>query len=612
MIRTLSVVCGVLISVLVGGRALADCNDPFGKPNELLDFHLQMSRADWNALVANRPGEACNAVYRDFKAQFRCGTEGPWLKVAVRKKRGEQRGIEAPQKPPLKIDFNETFMNTVPEAMGQSWPTSMGKNGYRKLTLNNGQGNKFGTTVIPLPLLMAEHVAMRLLKRELPSAPGTAYAKVTIHTEDKPDGEFHGVYILLEDIDKAALRRRFGADEGRLVKNSKDACAAAVEHDDGPPNAAKAAWDAWYPTAPGSLAAAEKAVDLDGLLRQEAIREILVNGDDTIATSVSTGGMGLNWYYFDPRIGVRHFIPWDTDLTFGQQNENCVPNSLKCLPTERVGRWCANPSTIGRVTVCHNAIRPRYLEIMCQLTNGSMAADEILKVWEEAYQTVKDAVPLEKDLIWGGRDPSSPTINKSFGAEYIRLKEWIPARIRSVQQQISCAAGCPAGKTESCTYLTCAGERRCENNRWTACKPVGTCNTPAPAPDGGVTQPPGSDGGAGGSSGGGAGGSSGGSAGNGGTAGSGPGGTGGASGGGTAGSSGSPGGGAGNNGGAGASGPRPGAGGSPAPAPAGGQPKSGGCHMGGGADGSGLPLAVAGLLLAFGRWRSRRRSAPPA
>ena len=104
-----------------------------------------------------------------------------------------------------------------------------------------------------------------------------------------------------------------------------------------------------------------------------------------------------------------------------------------------------NPSGIGRATVCQAQIRKRYLEVMCQLINGSMAADEILKVWEEAYQTVKDVVPLEKDIAWGGRDPSSPAINKSFGAEYVRLKSWIPARIASVRSQISCAPGCTDG-----------------------------------------------------------------------------------------------------------------------------------------------------------------------
>jgi hypothetical protein len=602
-------------------NAEADCNDPFGKPTELLDFHLQMSRADWNALVANRPADTCDAVYKDFKAQFRCGTEGPWMKIAVRKKRGEQRGVEAPQKPPLKLDFNETFMDTVPEAMGQSWPAGMGKLGYRKLTLNNGQGNKYGTTVIPLPILMAEHVAMRLLKRELPSAPGTAYAKITIHTEDKPDGEYHGVYILLEDIDKSALRRRFGNDGGRLVKNSKDTCPAQVEFDDGPPNAAKTAFDAWYPGAASStIESASKGLDLDTLLRQEAIREILVNGDDSIATSVSTGGMGLNWYYFDPGAGLRHFIPWDTDLAFGQQNENCAPTPLKCPPTDKIGRWCPTASQLGRVTVCQNNIRKRYLEIMCQLINGSMAAEEILKVWEEAYATVKDVVPLEKDIAWGGRNPADPSINKSFGAEYIRLKSWIPARINSVRSQITCAPGCTAGAKESCSYLACQGERRCENNKWTACQPVANCALPGmtpvtPAPDGGArdsgssTTPPG-QGGAGGSApaggtdgGAGAGGAGGGS--------SGPG----------------PGGGTGGSGsGGGAAGPGPsrsgGAGGSKPPVddPTAGGPDrkaaAGGCRVGGdqGSPVSGpawVVLGFAALVRAVRRARKRRAGPGP-
>ncbi len=594
-----------LLSLAAVGVARADCNDPFGKPNELLDFHLKMSRADWDGLVANRPGEACNAIYKDFKAEFRCGTEGPWLKVAVRKKRGEQRGIEAPQKPPLKIDFNEDFMGMVPEAMGQSWPASMGRNGYRKLTLNNGQGNKFGNTVIPLPLLMAEHVAMRLLKRELPSAPGTAYAKITIHTEDKPNGEYHGVYILLEDIDKPALRRRFNSTDGRLVKASKDACAVDVEFDDGPPNAAKAAFDAWIGGGANStVEQAEKALDLDTLLRQEAIREILVNGDDTITTSVTSSREGLNFYYFEPRQGLRHYIPWDTDLAFGQQNENCAPNSLKCLPTERIGRWCPTVSRIGAATVCQPQIRKRYLEVMCQLINGSMAAEEILKVWEDAYQTVKDVVPLEKDIAWGGRDPSNPAINKSFGAEYVRLKSWIPARINSVRQQISCAAGCPAGKTEACTYLTCPGERRCENNAWTACRPAANCAPGAPPtpPDAGASADSGSSPGAsGGNSGGAAGGNGGGNAGNTGSdaavAGS-PG----TSSGGTTGSGGSApsssGGGSG----------RGGSGGAPAPSGGGTPSKSGGCSVGGATDvGLGGWLSALAFAASFAR-RHRRRN----
>ena len=469
----------------------ADCNDPFGKPNELLDFHLQMSRADWNGLVANRPGEACNAVYRDFPAQFRCGSEGPWLKVAVRKKRGEERGAEAPAKPPLKIDINEDFMGTVPEAKGQNWPASQGKLGFRKLTLNNGQGNKPAGRLFMLPLLMTEHVAMRLLKREVAISPGTAYAKVTLHTETKPDGQHIGVYVLLEDIDRGALRRRFGLDNGRLVKNSKDSCPVEVQFDDGPPNAAKAAFDAWFPAGrrqPGR--AARKAIDLDAFLRQEAIREILVNGDDAIATSQTSSGEGLNFFYFDPKQGPRQYMPWDIDLTFGQQNENCAPNNLKCAPTDKIGRWCGatrrgwagdglparGPQTLSRDHVPADQRLAGGLRDPQDLGGG--------------LQHGQGAVPLEKDMVWGGMDPSSPAIDKSFGAEYIRLKSWIPARIASVQQQINCAPGCPAGKTEACSYLSCAGERRCENSLWTTCQPAAECGVvggpAAPTPDAGA------------------------------------------------------------------------------------------------------------------------------
>src|SRR5687767_11084574 len=120
-------------ALVVGlGSARADCRDPFGKPNELLDFHIKIKRADWNALLASRVPStdgnrgACDAKYPEFKAEFRCGSADPWLQIALRKKRGEERGVEAPLKPPMKIDFNEDFMGMVPAAKGQRWPANFG------------------------------------------------------------------------------------------------------------------------------------------------------------------------------------------------------------------------------------------------------------------------------------------------------------------------------------------------------------------------------------------------------------------------------------------------------------------------------------------------------
>jgi hypothetical protein len=513
-------VAALALVTAVSAEGRADCNDPFGKPNEVLDFHVRLKRADWNALLASRgpnvdgqpPDSAgCMYQYPVFPAEFRCGNETAWLKIGLRKKRGEERGVEAPLKPPLKLDFNEDFMGRVPEAKGQRWPAVMGELGFRKLSLNNGQGNKPAGRTLILPILLSEHVALRLLKREVPSSPGTAYAKVTLYFDDKPEGEYHGLYILIEDIDRTAIRRRWVEHAGKLIKATKDNCSPEVVYDDGPPNEASAAFSALLAKNPASFGATwtdevAKGVDLDSLLRQEAIREILVNGDDTITTSATASREGLNFFAFDPKVGRRQYMPWDVDLTFGQQNEFCAPTNLKCSPTQPLFRFCPDSlSRIGKMTACNAEVQKRYLQIMCQMTNGSMSSAEIVKVWDQADATARPVIPLEKDLIWRGMDPLSTSIDKSYGAEYVRLKGWIPQRIASVRQQIvakgiACPAGCTAGAKEACNYLACPGERRCENNLWTECRPMAGCPAAMPGPgvDGGTVVPPtpGPDGGA--------------------------------------------------------------------------------------------------------------------
>ncbi len=526
-------VLGLLAPTLFATAVRADCNDPFGKPEEVLDFHLKLSSADWARLLAERvrnpdgfgvDSEACRDAFTELKAEFRCGGEGPWLKVAVRRKKGEERGVEAFEKPPLKIDFNEDFMGTVPEAMGQRWPASMGDLGYRKVTLNTGQSNKApdGRTSV-LPVLHTEHVALRLLGKDVPLTPGTAYAKVTTYLDGSDQGIYRGVYILIEDIDRTALRRRGLVGSGRLEKQSAANCRPEAEFDDGPPNEAKASFDAFLTKNPTQfagrwLAESQRGLDVDVALRQEAIREILINGNDTLFNSInppayqaggSPPGWGNNWVAFDPRTGVRQFAPWDLDLAFGQQNGSCSPpllpggTGLQCPATVPLMTWCTGPApyartiaALGQRLACNPEVKTRYLQVMCQLTNGPLAADEILKVWTQVYETLRPVIPLERERTWRGVDPLAPPpnaqINETFGSEYERLRRWIPDRIRFVQQEIArlgvpCAAGCPAGATDTCSHLGCPSQRRCENGRWTACLATTACNAAPPvAVDGGA------------------------------------------------------------------------------------------------------------------------------
>jgi hypothetical protein len=656
MQRTLALL-GLIAVPLVASTARADCNDPFGKPEEVLDFQIKMARADWVRLLADRvrnpdgfgvDSEACRDAFTELKAEFRCGNEGPWLKVAVRRKKGEERGVEAFEKPPMKIDFNEDFMGTVPEAMGQRWPASMGELGYRKLTLNNGQSNKApdGRTSV-LPVLHTEHVALRLLGKDVPLTPRTAYAKVTTFFDDAPQGEYRGVYILIEDIDRTTLRRRGLVGSGRLEKQSAANCRPEAEFDDGPPNEATAAYNAFLAKNPAQfagrwLAEAQKGLDVDVALRQEAIREILINGNDTLFNSINppafqagpNPGWGNNWFAFDPRTGVRQFAPWDLDLAFGQQNGSCSPpllpggTGLQCPATVPLLTWCTGPtpyartiSALGVRLPCNPEVKTRYLQVMCQLTNGPLAADEILKVWNQVYATLSPVIPLERERAWKGIDPLAPppnaTVNETFGSEYERLKRWIPDRIRFVQQEITrlgvpCAVGCQNGATDTCSHLGCPSQRRCENGRWTACLATNACAAapppPSPGSDGGAPSPtdggaPGTDGGRPPAGTGGSGGSSGGGGSGGGAAPA-------AGAPGTAGSPGSSGGGAAGAGGSPGTGGAPGAAGGSVSPPAGSAASDGGCQCRVGAPGSGAAspppgawlLGIAALI-----WRRRSR-----
>lgn len=445
------VVVGAVVSS-VAKTARADCDDPFGDPEDVLDFHLQLRRADWEALLASKvtnpdgqplDSPACEESFPKFPARFRCGRERRWRDITVRKKKGEERGVEAFEKPPIKLDFA-----AGEDATG--WPDALGARGYRKLTLNNGQSNKYRDTTAVLPVLHSEHVALRLLREAVPLTPRSAYATLTVHFDDARRGEYHGLYIVIEDIDRAALRRRRFSGAGRLEKASTYNCSPEVEFDDGGSNAAEAAFDAFLsaPASSAQLARAKQALALDETLRQEAAREILVNGSDTLFNSANPTELGNNWYAYDPPDGVRHYIPWDLDLAFGQQAGACQPTPLQCPATVPLLAYCTGDppygktaSRVGQALVCQPAIQRRYLEIMCALTDGPFSAEHVLDVWHETYDTLADIVPWERERAWRGIDPLSDppnaTIIETFGSEYARLAGWIPERIAFVRAEIA-------------------------------------------------------------------------------------------------------------------------------------------------------------------------------
>ena len=459
------IVLGMLVVVASGAAAArADCEAPFEVGAAPVDLHLRMSRAVWDDLrFAELEGEGCEAQYPYREVEFRCGEEEEWIAIAVRHKRGDQRGLDTDQKPPLKLDFNRVVM-------GQRWPAALGELGFRRLSLNNGQPDNPGGV---LSALLTEYVAWQVMHAEVPTAGRAAHARLTVHVTDDEAVEYHGLYILVEDVDRTAIRSRYGADEGALYKTTTGSCRDEVVFDDGSPNAAADAVAAWSALDPADFAGSwaertEEAVDLEELLRHEALRDVLGNAADTVL-----GQNYSNYYAFDQRSGRRHYLPWDLDDAFRPYPQSAPPDA----PLE------PSCSPIGALTRCVPEVRQRYLEIACQLANGTLAEERLLAAFESLDAALRPVAMEEDELVWPEDDPFDPEVEGTYAWMLDELESWIPARIQFVRAAITaegvdCPDGCPEGASEPCQYLRCAGERRCQDGRWTTCLVDGELEEP--------------------------------------------------------------------------------------------------------------------------------------
>ncbi|MCG5051722.1 MAG: CotH kinase family protein [Myxococcales bacterium] len=454
-------VCGAAGTPEVQAR----CSDPFDRPDEVLTFHLRMSAKTWADLASDSPDtltspeDDCEQFpYRDV--QFRCGDEGTWLRIGARRKAGASvpnpKDRFADLKPSLKLDFNQYVM-------GQRWPADMGKAGFKKLTLNNGQ-NTFDDE--PLQVLLTEHMGWRFLHEEVPDAGRSAYAQLFVHFDDKPNDPpvFGGLYIVVEEMDRTALEKRFGTSKGRLVKVSGAGKCNGVRHDDVVPNptteAAEAILALQRPDGADFTTRLDKAFDMDTLLRQEAVRQILGDTDSIF------GQFFNNYLAFDPPNGKRHYLPWDIDRMF-------LWSASYPLEAD-----CTNP--IARLMLCQDDVYKRYLQLACQMLSGTMRPERLSSEFSRVDAIIRPLIEKEVNEIWkGGQNPLSAQVGGSYEERFQELSTYFQDRAAAIRggarsAGVDCPDRCATGATESCRYLTCSGQRKCVDGVWTSCQPQGS------------------------------------------------------------------------------------------------------------------------------------------
>jgi len=295
----------LLVALLVPFSAGAQTQADLFDDTSLRDIQLTVSQRDWDALRA----EADENTY--YTADLR------WNGLTVRnigirsRGAGTRNGI----KPGLRLDFNRYLANQ--EFLG-----------LKALVLDNAYTD---------PSTVRELLAMKLYNRLGLSASREAHVRLFIN------GEYAGLYIAVEPVDRTFINRVFGADESNVERGgflfeykwkrewgleylgndlapyaelfepkSRETDAASVlygpieemirEINDSPPERLQA--DV------GSL------LDLDEFVRYLAMQNAVAEIDGLV------GNWGLsNFYLYRFRDGrPAQFLPWDADHAFWDPN----------------------------------------------------------------------------------------------------------------------------------------------------------------------------------------------------------------------------------------------------------------------------------------------------
>jgi hypothetical protein len=266
--------------------------------NKIRDFYFTFKQASWWNLVL----QTVNAN-NDLKADLTVdGTT--YTDVGFRIKGGSSASVSGNKKP-----FNLTMDSFVP---GQNLM------GSTTLNLNNGAYD---------PTLTREVISYHIFRNYI-AAPRTAYVRVHLNNT------LWGIYILIEQPNKAFLRQWFRDEDGTRYKGDRPGRAAVNTSPLTWRGTSPASYQPYYqlkttghPNAwtdlinlidkLNNLSSAQfkseivKVLNVDRALWYLACNNAVINSDDYM-------GAAHNYFmYFDPTNGQMNMLPWDLNEAFG-------------------------------------------------------------------------------------------------------------------------------------------------------------------------------------------------------------------------------------------------------------------------------------------------------
>jgi spore coat protein CotH len=370
--------------------AAAAHGDPAFLQEVLHETRIEIDPSDWRALQENYRENQYYAVDLTI--------DGETVRQAGIRSRGSASRNSL--KPALKVDFNRYVA-------GQEF------HGYKTLVLDN---------LAQDPSMLRERLAFQVFEAMGLPAPSNAFTRLTVN------GEYWGIYALVEPVSKPFLKARLGEESGNLFDYE---WAFAWDFSYLGPDASR------YVPAPFQPQTNEDDLDAEGLI--DFIRTANEAPEETFAAEIGShidvptflkylavenalaetdgflGNYGVNNFYLYQYGGERRFvfIPWDKDNALSDSHVDLFLNVSHNVLARRL---LADPENqrfyVGAVVEAVTSyVNPGWL--------GSRA--------DEAYKQIRlDAL----------RDVKKPTTNEDFELGHLKVKAVIEERRKDVMSQV--------------------------------------------------------------------------------------------------------------------------------------------------------------------------------
>lgn len=289
--------------------------------NRLWDLHLDVSAEEWKALQPRGGGFGPPprlAPPEEGKVRSQFGYEFTYVKADLTIAGQTFKDIG------LRYKGNSTYATTS-RVLKRPFKVELDRNvegqaflGVRKLSLN---------VHVMDPTLCREALAYAVYREAGVPAPRTAFGFLTLSVPGKYDREVVGLYTLIENIDKAFLKDRFGSSKGILLKPER---VGPLDHLG---NDWKKYEDRYRPRGKPSEAHQKRFIELTRLVQTTDVarfrRELpsyvdidcflrYVAATVMLASLDSFIGLPHNYYvYLDPLKDRFVILPWDLDHSFG-------------------------------------------------------------------------------------------------------------------------------------------------------------------------------------------------------------------------------------------------------------------------------------------------------